>query len=417
MVSLARKNLFEDLPRFLVAQAGIMLAVSLVTIQIGILRGFTRSTTRLIEQANADLWIASKDMVNLELTKAFPYSYVNQVQAMPDVAKAEPLLLGVDVWSTSASKLTPVRTFGFNLNGTLFVPGKLTQGNIKALAQPYSAIVEQANIKMLNVSQVGDRAMLRSLPVTVVGLTTNTQSIAASSFLFMSIENAKLYSNSGFKSRVDCKLNGKDIKCQSVYEKKSDLEQYEQKKLEKLQPMAANDAITYILVKAKPGQNLAQLSQKIEQKLPGVTAFTQEQLAKNTRDFWQKRTGVGFILGLGATVGITVGMVIVGQILYTSVTDHIKEFGTLKAMGASNGVIYSVILQQALWMAIFGYLPGMAICLVLSSWAAATQGIMILITPLTATGVFVITITMCASSAIFAIQKVTRLDPAIVFKA
>jgi len=108
--------------------------------------------------------------------------------------------------------------------------------------------------------------------------------------------------------------------------------------------------------------------------------------------------------------------VIVGQILYSSASDHIKEFGTLKAMGASDWVIYSVIVEQAVWMAILGYLPGIALCMGVASWTSATQAILILITPESALIVFGITVLMCVVSAIFAIQKVTRVDPAIVFK-
>jgi putative ABC transport system permease protein len=110
-------------------------------------------------------------------------------------------------------------------------------------------------------------------------------------------------------------------------------------------------------------------------------------------------------------------MVIVGQILYASVADHIREFGTLKAMGASNWVIYSVIIEQSLWMAVLGYLPSMALCLGLSRWTLAAKGVLILIEPTTAASVFVLTVAMCVVSALFAIQKVTRVDPAIVFKA
>jgi len=116
-------------------------------------------------------------------------------------------------------------------------------------------------------------------------------------------------------------------------------------------------------------------------------------------------------------VGVLVGMVVVGQILYSSVTDHLKEFGTLKAMGASDWVIYGIILEQALWMAVLGYIPGMALCFGVAYWAGATQGILILITPLSALGVFWLTVVMCTGSAFFAIQKVTKVDPAIVFKA
>jgi putative ABC transport system permease protein len=68
-------------------------------------------------------------------------------------------------------------------------------------------------------------------------------------------------------------------------------------------------------------------------------------------------------------------------------------------------------------MAVLGYIPGMSLCLGLSHWALQTQGIMILITPVTAGGVLGLTVLMCLGSALFAIQKVTNVDPAIVFKA
>jgi putative ABC transport system permease protein len=74
-------------------------------------------------------------------------------------------------------------------------------------------------------------------------------------------------------------------------------------------------------------------------------------------------------------------------------------------------------VEQALWMAVMGYIPGMVLCLGLGAWTSATQGILVLITPVTAIAVFGVTVSMCVGSAVFAIQKVTRVDPAIVFKA
>jgi putative ABC transport system permease protein len=172
-----------------------------------------------------------------------------------------------------------------------------------------------------------------------------------------------------------------------------------------------------VLVRAKPGEDLQLLKKRLEAALPDTRAYTRAEMALQTQSYWQKRSGIGFILGMGAVVGIIVGVVIVGQILYSSVSDHIKEFGTLKAMGASDWVIYSVIIEQALWMAVLGYLPGMALCLGVAAWTSATQAIMILITPGSAAAILGITVVMCISSAFFAIQKVTRVDPAMVFKA
>ena len=101
------------------------------------------------------------------------------------------------------------------------------------------------------------------------------------------------------------------------------------------------------------------------------------------------------MLGFGAALGVVVGIAIVGQILYSSVSDRLKEFGTLKAMGASDWVLYRVIIEQALWMAVLGYLPGMALCLGLSQWVSSSMGIIILITPGSAAGIFLLTTAMC----------------------
>jgi len=181
--------------------------------------------------------------------------------------------------------------------------------------------------------------------------------------------------------------------------------------------LVASDLITYVLVQAKPGQDLQVLKQRLEAALPNTRAFTSGEFNKKNQTFWERRTGIGFILGLGAVVGVIVGVIIVGQILYSSVSDHLKQFGTLKAIGASDWVVYGVIIEQALWMAVLGYLPSMALCYSVAAWTFFSQGILILITPVSAIAVFGLTVAMCVGSAIFAIQKVTRLDPAMVFKA
>lgn len=418
MASIARKNLFEDLPRLLVAQAGIMFAVSLVTIQTGILKGFTRSTALLIEQSRADMWVASEEMVHFELTEPLALGQVEQARQVEGVIHAEPLLIGSGRWRSDNSRPTPLRIFGFWSDSTLFVPGSLVQGDQAALDQPYSVIVDKTNLKTLGIQQIGDVVNIRSLPAKVIGITEGTQSIASSTFIFTSLESANAYINAGFTSRTDCKLQpGGDLQCINVYEPLPSEDEVDPNQAEPPEPLNATDPVTYILLQLDPNQDIKAVKKRLEAALPGSRAYTREEMVTKTQTYWQDQTGIGFILGLGAAVGIVVGTVIVGQILYSSVSDHLREFGTLKAMGASNWTIYSVILEQALWMAILGYIPGMALCFGLGSWTLATQGIVILITPATAVGVLGLTISMCMGSAIFAIQKVTRVDPAIVFKA
>jgi putative ABC transport system permease protein len=159
------------------------------------------------------------------------------------------------------------------------------------------------------------------------------------------------------------------------------------------------------------------LKTKLAAEIPNSRILTQAEMEQITEIYWRASTGVGFILGLGAMVGIVVGTVVVGQILYASVADHLKEYGTLKAMGAGDRYLYRVILEQALWMAVLGYLPGMGLALALGSWTMQTRAIQILVSPTSAAIIFGVTVAMCSGAAVFAIQKVTRLDPAMVFKS
>lgn len=415
MASIARKNLFEDIPRFLVAQAGIMFAVSLVTIQVGILNGFTRSTGLLIDQSSADLWLASEDMVHLEVTSPLPLEQLVKVRAIEGIERAEALMIRAALWRAGDRRIAPIRLYGFDPNGQLFAANwKLAQGEITALNTPYTMIVDKAQLSALNLNQVGDAGSIGALPAKLVGLAEDTQSMASSAAAFTSLETANAFSTSGLSSTANIRIQNGEVQVLNNVDAAPARSSAPPPAPRKL---SLSDSITFILVKAKPGQDLQVLRKRLEASLPGTRALLKAEMAQQTRDYWEKRTGVGFILGLGATVGFVVGMVVVSQILYSSVADHIKEYGTLKAMGASDWIIYRVITEQALWMAVLGYLPSMALCFGLGTWTMAAKGIMILISPVTAAGVFCITVVMCVGSAMFAIQKVTRVDPAIVFKA
>lgn len=423
MPSIARKNLLEDLPRFLVAQAGIMFAVSLVTIQTGIQAGFTRSTSQLIDNSKADIWVSSKNMVHLGLTVPMTYERIAEAQQVEGVEKAEGLSIRGAAWRNSQNHLTSVTLIGFDPEGQLFTPWNITQGRLSTLKIPYTVLADETSLDDLNVKRMGDIGVIGSLPAHIVGLTKGTKSLVLGNLLFASLESANTYES----SRLTAKLP-----CDYVTENNVDCQLTDANFPPQPRALSANDPIalltgqarpgeiiepvSFVLVKAKPGVDIESLQHKLEETLPNAHAYTRAQMSQITQEYWAQRSGIGFVLGIGAVVGIVVGTVIVGQILYSSVSDHLKEFGTLKAMGASDRVIYSVIVEQALWMAVLGYFPGMALCWGVGSWTAATQGLLILITPGSAIAVFGITVAMCIASAVFAIQKVTRVDPAIVFK-
>jgi len=418
MVSLARKNLLEDIPRFLVAQAGILFAVSLVTIQLGIFSGFSKSTVKLIENSTADIWVASDTLVQLELTLPVPVSELIQAREMSAVARADGLFFSGAHWFPKQGELSRIRIVGFHPENSLYQP-PIVKGSVSALTEPYTAMIDRTDQNTLQVESIGDQLQMNSLPVEVVGMTEGNTSMISNPFVLTSLKNANAYLRAGQTSRINCQLpeQGSELECVNTFHPEPEEQSTTIEPNIEPRKLAASDVVTFILVEAESGQDVATLKQKLERELNNVKAYTQEELISITQTYWQQRTGVGLVLGLGTLVGIIVGTVVVSQILYSSVSDHLKEFGTLKAMGASAGMIYRIIIEQAVWMAIFGYLPAMILSFGVAYWINSNQGTLLLITPSSAITIFVITLMMCIGSAIFAIQKVNRVDPAIVFKA
>ncbi|KAB8330369.1 FtsX-like permease family protein [Scytonema tolypothrichoides VB-61278] len=394
MASIARKNLLEDIPRFLVAEAGILFAVSLVTIQTGLQYGFARSSSQLIDQSRADIWVSSKNMQHLGLTIPIPYERVTKARKVKGVDKAEAVIIDGGLWRELATdKINSITLVGADPQGMLFERSNIVEGRFNDLKQSFRFMIDKTNLNSIDLKRLGEVGEINNIPAKLVGFTQGTQSIVFGTLMFTSLETANTYRNYGTQTTASPNNVGSSAK----------------------KPVST-DQISFVLVRAKRGQSIAKLKRDLEQALPDTRAYTRQEMSKITQDFWQVRSGIGFILGLGAVVGVVVGAVVVSQILYASVTDHIKEFGTLKAMGASDWFIYNVIIEQAIWMAILGYLPGIALCVGVAAWTSTTQGIVILITPVSALIVFGITVLMCVGSAVFAIQKVTRVDPAIVFK-
>jgi putative ABC transport system permease protein len=142
--------------------------------------------------------------------------------------------------------------------------------------------------------------------------------------------------------------------------------------------------------------------------------LTSDELRRRSRSFWLFGTGAGAALFGSALLGVVVGTLIVGQTLYSSTKDHLIEFATLRAMGSSRAYIYRVILCQAVLSATIGFSIAALVGVGLAHASAGTA-LPIVVTPALIISLFVLTVAMCAVSAISAIVVVTRVDPVTVF--
>ena len=138
-------------------------------------------------------------------------------------------------------------------------------------------------------------------------------------------------------------------------------------------------------------------------------------MSKRTRTYWSSRTGVGAGFFATAIMGVIVGLVVVGQILYNGTLEHLKEYGTLKAMGARNVAIVQTILYQALVSGLVGYALG-AVLAAGARVAVRSANLTVILSPGLLVGTAVLTVAMCAVASLLSILKVLRLDPASVFK-
>jgi putative ABC transport system permease protein len=162
------------------------------------------------------------------------------------------------------------------------------------------------------------------------------------------------------------------------------------------------------------GADATTVQRALQANISDVEVLTPDQFRERSRRFWLFDTGAGAALFAGALLGLVVGTVIVAQTLYASTKDHLNEFATLRAIGSSGIYIHKVIVLQALLSAVIGFAIAAAVGFVIMRQTAETA-LPIIMTPELTISIFVLTVVMCTLSAIAAIVKVMRIDPAMVF--
>ncbi|MDC0833379.1 ABC transporter permease DevC [Geitlerinema sp. CS-897] len=170
------------------------------------------------------------------------------------------------------------------------------------------------------------------------------------------------------------------------------------------------------VIHLESGVDIETAKQEIQQFITSDTkVLTREEFANMERDYWANSTGIGFIFSLGVFVGFLVGLVIVYQILYSDVSDHLPEYATLKAMGYRDSYLLKVLIQEAIILAVLGYLPGLGVSWWLYELTRTSTFLPIYMTVSRALNLLLITIVMCSISGAIAIRKLRDADPADVF--
>ena len=173
------------------------------------------------------------------------------------------------------------------------------------------------------------------------------------------------------------------------------------------------DSVNVGLVRLKPGFDAERVRTQLAAALPAdVHVVTHEGLIDLERTFWSTNTPVGFVFQLGLSIGMLVGCVIVYQILYTDVSDHLQEYATLMAMGYRDRYLHGVVIQESLILSVFGFLPGLGISMLLYHFAEDATLLPLKMAPGRVALVYGLTLVMCALSGVFAMRRLRRAAPA-----
>lgn len=374
MVSIARKNLFHDKIRFVVAQAGITLAVVLITIQIGVYLAFLANTSVLIDHTEADIWVTARGLENFDFGRPFSEKKLYEVREVPGVLWADKYMLAFGYWKTPTGSQEMVQMVGFNPETLVGAPWDIVRGNPQDVKYFNSVFYDQAETNRLGDLPIGAETEINNRRVRVVGITRGARSFIQSPYIFTSFKNVLHLSFINKGNTV------------------------------------------YVLAKVAPGYSVQEVKQRLVENLKDVDVYTTDEFSKKTRRYWTVNTGMGAVLLAVALLGLVIGTVIVGNTIYTATTEHLKEFGTFKAMGASNWDLYKIIIEQALVNSVVGYGTGMFV----SYWViqAMRRGNLAVLLPWPVlVGVYVVTALMCLGSSVLSIYKVTKIDPALLFKS
>ncbi|MGK2924279.1 MAG: ABC transporter permease DevC [Lysobacterales bacterium] len=367
--------------RLAVALSGIAFAVLLIMMQLGFRSALFESAVRFHERFDYDIALFSPDSVFIVRPQPFSIRRLYQALGFEAVEEVTPVYIFPSVWKNPwNNERRSINTVGFRPNDALLDLAGFEEARAllrrqdvvlfdRASRPEFGPVAETFEAGAPVVTEINDRE------IGVVGLFEMGTSFGIDGTVITSDDNwLRLFPD---RPRSDIHLG---------------------------------------LIRLKPGQDPARLRDALAEYLPDdVLVLTKPQFVKREKDYWNSATPIGYIFAFGAIMGFVVGAIIVYQILFADVSEHLNEYATLRAIGFGNRFVSGIVLQEAAILAVLGYLPGVAIVWWLYGKAAAATNLPLYITQERAVTVFVMTLAMCAISALMAVRKVRRLDPAEVF--
>lgn len=379
MLWLAFKTLFHEKGRLVITLIGITFSTVLTLIEVAIYLGMMANATAILRHTDADVWITSKNIQNFDFALPFPEERINQVRSLPDVSSAERIILTWGFLKLPNGGQEQTQIVGYNPDNGIGGPWAMLTGAPADVKGGRYMIIDKTSEQRLGRLELGSlwEVTLGTHHVfKVVGLSQGIKSFTTVPIIFISYNQAR-------SLLTDTILEGQT---------------------------------NYIVARVSDKARVKSVVATLKTLMRDNDVYATEDFVYKTVMYWTVQTGMGMAFFLTAILAIIIGGAIVGQTIYASTLDHLREFGTLKALGARNGDIYRVIFSQAGISAIMGYAVGAALILLLKG-GIESVGVPLTLNPLLFVALFFIILLTCLLSSYFSVAKVRTLDPVTVFKA
>lgn len=385
---LAWSNLTSNRRKLFLASGGVGFAVVLMFMQIGFRNALFDNTVQLAKILKGDLFLVSQARYNLPSEQRFDHLYLERAKGTAGVRAVVPIYLERSltelrvIGNTSRS----IRVVGVPIEGTVFVSPKLDE--MRALIEDgQSALLDRRTKRPYGFEQ-RDLNKLQSQDVELSG--------------------KKIRMVDWIEVGTDFVHDGTLIVSEAAITHYFPLRNGMKNPLK---------AIDIGLIQVENFKELESVRAQLQQIAPReLDVLTKQEIIDREIGFWSTATPIGVIFTVGTVMGLVVGTIICYQILFTDITDHIAEFATMKAMGYSTFYFFKLVLEQSIYLTLFGFLPGWLITFGLFQLLSRTTGLIMLLTPSRIGFVFLLTLVMCVTSGLLAVRKLWSADPANLFK-
>jgi putative ABC transport system permease protein len=368
--------------RLLVAVAGISFADVLMFTQLGFKDALYDASVRPHYALQSDLFMINQQFDAFFAFKSFNREQLYQAAAVDGVESINALYISKALWRNPVTRVDrPLLIFGFDPGKPAFNLPEVNQ-NLDQIKQLNHVLFDQNSRP--EFGEIADLLQQRGVVET-------------------EMNNHVLVKTTGlFRLGVSFVADGNVIASDSTFLQ--------------LFPSRSPQQIDMGLIRLRPGANREQIRATLAAHLPSdVLVLTLEEITAREKDYWANITPIGFIFGLGSVVGFIVGTIIVYQILYADVSDHLPEYATLKAMGYSDRYLIMVLIQESFVLAICGFIPGFGFSCGLYYIANMATRLPIGMATARAVMIFVLTLIMCVGSGGVALRKLQSADPAEIF--